>query len=148
MKKCEIEDFIIDNKLLQNGIAAAAGIYAITIEGYIVYVGQSKDIYRRCCEHIYNTQNAMFIPEKKYRLLLAAWLGGYSVDCSPLEYCEEEQLNEREKYWITEINPMLNTYLTPGGKHDVNKYRLGDVINNMSMRPQVWSKTYLGQVVE
>lgn len=102
-------------------------IYKITndITGK-VYIGQSKNIFQRCSQHIYNIENAGFNHEKKYELLLAAKLGGYKIDCHYLEYCGEAELTEREDYWIEFIMPPLNI-LTPLGKQDISKMRITEL---------------------
>lgn len=127
MKYTEVEKFISKNNLLQ-GIEEKAGVYAITIDSKIVYVGQSVEMYRRCAQHIYNIENAMLNQEKKYLLLLSAKLGGHSVDCIALEYCAEDDLREREDYYIEYYKPCLNIY-TPYGKQDINKLKIEDILS-------------------
>lgn len=125
MKRTEITDFIRENNLLET-CRESAGIYAITIDNYVAYVGQSKNIYQRCSQHIYNIENAGFNHEKKYELLLAAKLGGHKIDCHYLEYYGEAELTEREDYWIEFIMPPLNI-LTPLGKQDISKMRITEL---------------------
>ena len=107
MKYTQVDKFVKDNNLLQD-VEEKSGIYAITIDNKIAYIGQSKNLYQRCCQHIYNTENAMLNKEKKYLLLLAAKLGGHNVDCLPLVYTEEEELNKWEVYLIKSLTPQLN----------------------------------------
>lgn len=128
MKYTQIEQYVEDNRLLLH-CPTGSGIYGITINDMVVYVGQAKNIYRRCCQHIYNTQNAMLNNEKKYLLLLGAQLGGYSVDCQLIQECKEEELNEVENYYISKIKPMLNI-ITPEGKQDISNLTLGDVLQH------------------
>ena len=68
MKYKELDSFIAENALLKTITNDVSGVYAITIDNYIVYVGQSKNLYRRCAQHIYNIENAMCNKEKKYLL--------------------------------------------------------------------------------
>jgi hypothetical protein len=44
MKYTDIDGFVKKNNLLQ-GCEPKAGIYAIMIDGYTVYVGMSKNVY-------------------------------------------------------------------------------------------------------
>lgn len=75
MKRADLREYILDNGLLESAYNEP-GIYAITIDDYIAYIGQSKDVYRRCAQHIYNIENAAFAnTERKYVLLLSARLG-------------------------------------------------------------------------
>jgi hypothetical protein len=44
MKYTDLDKYIKKNNLLVN-VEAKSGIYAITIDNYIVYVGKAKDMY-------------------------------------------------------------------------------------------------------
>lgn len=132
MKYTEIEGYVAANELLQ-GIGEEPGIYAITVDEQIVYVGMSKNLYQRCCQHIYHTQNAMLNGEQKYLLLLSAQLGGHNVDCIPLEYCDISVLRELEDRWIELESPILNI-LTPTGKHDISELKIEDLIADVQNR--------------
>lgn len=147
MKYKEIDDFIIENDLLST-IAAQAGIYAITINDFIVYVGMSKNCYQRCCQHIYNMNNAMLNNEKKYELLLSAKLGGYKVDCIQLETCEEYELRELEDRWIEQLMPPLNIQ-TPLGKNDISNLTILGLIYKLTYRVDLEnSKIYYNKFME
>ncbi len=82
-------------------------IYALTIDGKIMYVGQTKSIARRYNEHLRTarvpkSQRAM--GQKKLYEGLTAVLSqdpdGKRVDIIQLERCAEASSNERERYWI------------------------------------------------
>ena len=130
MKYTQINKFIKDNNLL-NGVEEKPGIYAITIDDKVAYVGQSVDTLQRCKTHIYNTENAMLIKEKKYLLLLSAKLGGHNIDCRVLEYCEPNKLDELEAEYIEKYNPCLNI-LTPHGKNDIKNLKIEEVLNTLA----------------
>lgn len=132
MRYSEVDKYIQKNGLLK-GIEEKPGIYAITVDNKIVYVGMSKNLYQRCSQHIYNTQNAMFNQEQKYLLLLSAHLGGHNVDCLLLEYCDIELLRVRENWWIEDQQPILNI-LTPSGKQDITELKIEDVIADVHRR--------------
>lgn len=127
MKLEDLDKFIYEQDLLRD-VEDKPGIYAITIDKRIVYVGQSKNIYQRCRSHIYNIFNAMYNKEKKYQLLLSAWLGGHRVDCFWCEYCDIDQLKEKENEWIEIYKPKLNI-LTPTGKNDISELRIEQLLN-------------------
>lgn len=127
MKYTELNDFIEDGGLLQH-TTNTPGIYAITIDDGIVYVGQSKNVYARCAQHIYHIENAVLNQEKKYLLLLSARLGGHRVDCYQIEICDQDVLTERENYYIEKFEPCLNI-LTPLGKQDIQSLKIKDVLN-------------------
>lgn len=140
MKLKELDKFIEDNNLLVD-IQEKPGIYAITIDNCIVYVGQSKNIYQRCSQHIYNVENAILNQEKKYLLLLAAKLGGHDIDYKYIEYCDIEDLREREEFHISSTKPILNI-LTPEGKHDISDLRVGDVLIEVQRRKETHMKRF------
>ena len=136
MKRENLEQYIIDNELLQSMPYGKAGIYAITIDFYgkhrVVYVGETTNLYERGAEHIYNTQNAMYLDEsknKKYYLLLSAQLSGFKVDVEKITECNRYELRELEDNWIEYYDPPLNV-LTPMGRRDISNYSLLDVIMN------------------
>lgn len=131
MKRSELGKYLIENNLLED-VREKSGIYAITIDNCVVYIGQSKNIRERCKTHIYNTQNAMLIKEQKYLLLLSAQLGGHRVDCVNMEYCDESVLRERENSYIKTLKPMLNI-MTPDGKQDISNLKVEDILNEIAL---------------
>ena len=128
MKRADLREFIIENKLLKTIPDSGCGIYAITIDGWIAYIGQSKDLYRRCAEHIYNVENAMLSKEKKYLLLLSAKLGGHTIDCHLIEKCDEDDLLKRERLYINEYKPILNTVVPGNSKNNVSNLKIEDIL--------------------
>ena len=49
MKYIDLKDYINNHNLLKNNIKKETGIYGITIDNIIVYIGESKNVYNRCC---------------------------------------------------------------------------------------------------
>lgn len=128
MKARELDDYIYNNGLLKR-CYSAPGIYVITIdEKYGVYIGQSVDMYQRCSQHIYNIQNAMLNQEKKYLLLLSAQLGGHKIDCHPICYCDMEELDEIEQFYIKKYNPVLNIINFQGKKNNYDDMKIEDLL--------------------
>ena len=89
------------------------GIYLITnkVNGK-KYVGQSIDIEERWKRHI--------IASKKSELVIYRAMRKYGIDnfdFSILEECSVDKLDEREIYWISELDTYNNGYnMTIGGK--------------------------------
>lgn len=137
MKLSELDEYINENHLLKL-LDNESGIYAILIDSNIAYIGKSKKMYDRCRTHIYNIQNASFQNvEKKYKLLLAAQLGGHLIDCVPLKYCDEDELAEYEDKYIEEIMPPLNI-LTPLGKQDISNLTIFELKDKLKY--EFWIK--------
>lgn len=74
MKYVDLNSFIKNNDLLKE-VKKEPGVYAITVDNWIAYIGPSRDMYQRCSQHIYDIQNAMLNADKMSKILLAAELG-------------------------------------------------------------------------
>ena len=99
-------------KYIKN-VNQTSGIYAITINNRVVYVGKSKTMKSRVRRHI---RNAFKNHQRdKYRLLTATLRSKYAkkVKCVELKECSIEELGDMEKKCI-EIcsNLPLNTHLS------------------------------------
>ena len=127
MKLVEVETYVKENNLLQD-LRSSSGIYAITIDNRIAYVGKSVDVRQRCITHIYNVENGYYSKEKKYSLLLSARLGGHTIDCIPLCYCAPHELDSMEDYFIEQYKPPLNI-LTPYGKNKIKDLMIEDLLS-------------------
>lgn len=105
----------IYNKYLQKGWCKkflSAGVYSITINNKIVYIGKSNNILYRMAEHWALTTNPK---ENKYKVLAEAKRRNYNVKFNVLYYAKsqtrteiEEEIGEREGYFIRLFRPPLN----------------------------------------
>lgn len=89
------------------------GIYLITnkVNGK-KYVGQSIDIEERWKSHIWESKKSEYIIHRAMRKY-----GIDNFDFSILEECSVDKLNEREIYWISELDTYNNGYnMTIGGE--------------------------------
>ncbi len=101
------------------------------------YIGKSNDINRRIKEHLYLYELSR-TPNKPLYLAFQKY-GTLSFHYEILEECEQENLNEREKYWISfyeTTNSEKGYNITPGGDgfsggelHDNHKLTKQDVVN-------------------
>lgn len=76
-----------------------SGIYEIrNIVNNKRYIGQSQNMYVRISKHIFLLRSNNHCNKH----LQSAWnqYGENSFECSVLEYCSNEQLNEKELFWI------------------------------------------------
>lgn len=99
------------------------GIYKVTNQNNgKIYIGQSKDIQRRWREHHTEPFNKNC---DAYNVIFYRAIRKHGIDnfyFEVIEECDEEQLNEREKYWIKYYNtyihfPNSNGYnMTKGGE--------------------------------
>ena len=82
------------------------------------YVGQSLNIKKRWIAHksrAFN-KNSSDYESKLYRSIRKYGLENF--DFFVLEECEKEELNDKEKYWINQLNTFNNGYnLTLGGQN-------------------------------
>ena len=131
------------------------GIYKITNKlNNESYIGQSINIHERILTHLRSAQNPN---SKEYNTPIHQSLrknGITSFEISVLEECLEEQLDEREQYWIAFYDSYHNGYnQTEGGeraskcseeKHHNVKLSKQDVIdirtryNNLERRCEVY----------
>ena len=134
MRWKDIDEYIQNNKLLQSIPELTSGVYCITIDTVVVYIGMSKDVKQRCKEHIYNIENAILNGEQKYKLLLAAKLGGHDIGYYLVERSENNKKHEREVYYITTYHPILN--IQNNGVYSIDDLKIEDVINYVNRRLQ------------
>lgn len=146
MKKTEIDSMLLDHSQF-SFMNPVPGIYAITIDDYIAYIGQSFNMRQRIGEHFYNIENACFKNvEAKYRLLLAARLGGhklefYEIEAIPFDTVEqltkEElkiHLSDREKHYINVYTPPLNSIIPGSQKQNVKATKIEDVLSSLQYK--------------
>lgn len=74
------------------------------------YVGQSIKPYRRRIEHFSKYQSKKNQTNPKLQADMKQY-GKNAFVFGIIEHCESEQLLEREKYWIQNLNPTYNTKL-------------------------------------
>ena len=91
------------------------GIYQISIDGQIVYIGKSKNMLRRLAQHWVGIKTES---ERKYRILAEAKRHKHKVSFGVLYYAVEltpalieEELGEKEGEFIRAKMPVLNTQI-------------------------------------
>lgn len=92
-----------------------SGVYSITVNNKIVYIGKSNNILYRMAEHWCSMGNPK---ENKYKVLAEANRRNYSVRFHVLYTAKsktraeiEEEIGEREGYFIRLYQPPLNTQI-------------------------------------
>lgn len=91
---------------LENSVS---GIYEIiNLRNQKRYIGQTKNLYRRQCNHIGKLRRKIH-PNKH---LQNAWnkYGKDAFEFQVLEYCSVDDLNERELYWINHYKSNTDGY--------------------------------------
>lgn len=132
MVRADVKEFIRSHGLLHD-VGSESGIYAITVDGYVAYVGQSKDMQRRCFGHIYRALNKTPLSRKKYRILGDAWINKHAIDCKMLERCSESELDAKEKEMLKKYDPPLNTRM-PDGPRDIRELTLQKLMTILKKR--------------
>lgn len=105
----------IYNKYLQQSWTKkfqCAGIYSISVNNKIVYIGKSNNILYRMAEHWASMLNPT---ENKYKVLAEAKRRNYNIRFDVLYSAKaqsradiEEEIGEREGYYIRLFMPVLN----------------------------------------
>ena len=103
------------NWLKRNGYAPAfdhPGIYQITIDGIIVYIGKSRNMMWRLAKH---NARIKYPDNHKYRILAEAKRKGHCVrfeaiyDAKSTNYLDMvEEIGANEGYFIRKYRPPLN----------------------------------------
>ena len=108
-----------------------SGVYSIAVNNKIVYVGKSNNVLYRMAEHWASISNPK---ENKYKVLAEAKKRNYNVKFNVLYSAKsknkseiEEEIGEREGYYIRLFQPPLN-YLIPKEEnwrgHTINRSAL------------------------
>lgn len=92
------------------------GIYKITNKlNNKSYIGQSNNIQRRLAEHKSENYRNFHLDKPLYKSISKNGIENFSFEI--IEQCDENILDEREKYWINIYNCLDNGYnCTEGGK--------------------------------
>ena len=127
------------------------GIYKITnlVTGD-AYIGQSIQIEERFKEHQNPSNWNREVNKKLYKAFIDFGLNNFSFEI--IEECKEDELNEKERYWIKYYNTYPNQYnMTAGGQfnagdsHPNHKLTEKDVIDirtryaNLERRKEVFA---------
>lgn len=86
------------------------GIYSISVNNHLVYIGKSKNMVNRIASHMYNIncKEAQEAKAKKYRFLRAI-KEEYPIQFDVVEYGEEgDDIGNKEALWINKLEPILN----------------------------------------
>lgn len=86
-------------------------IYGIinTITGKI-YIGKTKCIYKRCAQYLYDFQNRALGHINDYLFNSMKKYGIENFDMVPIEFCTNEELTEKELYWINKFQSNNRIY--------------------------------------
>lgn len=94
----------------------ASGIYAIqNLQNGKRYIGKSVDLEKRKTEH----KNGLIAGRHYNKHLQNAWNKGYDFAFMVVEYCDKEDLDKRERFWIKEYNttdPSCGYNICKGGE--------------------------------
>ncbi len=84
------------------------GIYSISINNNIVYIGKSTNMLQRLSNHIFFIENLQFTKSNKYKVLADLHKNGYQIDFDIMQLCNEEELGWVEGELIRKHMPILN----------------------------------------
>lgn len=115
-----------------------AGIYSISIDGKIVYIGKSTNMLHRVAQHYVGIQSQK---DRKYRVLSEARRKGHDIGFDVLYYAKEssysaikEEIGEIEGVYIRKHNPALNTQIpkeTDWRKFDIKREDTKTILDNL-----------------
>ena len=92
------------------------GIYALVLNGRIVYIGKSINLYRRLNEHRLSILKALKkplkgYPNRKYNYIASAIQHGATITYMILKHLDnpdKKQLDKWETFFIQEYHPQFN----------------------------------------
>ena len=87
-----------------------SGIYTISIDGKIVYVGESSDLWNRAKQHRNNILNS---DKVWYPLCRKFCERGHNITFKVVEAVEPRLLREKEKQYIAICHPIFNLQDNP-----------------------------------
>ncbi len=115
-----------------------AGIYSISIDNQLVYIGKSHNMLKRIAQHYVGIKTQS---EKKYRIMAEAERKGHSITFGVLYSAKSqsyssitEEIGAKEGEYIRKYEPILNSQhpLTDDWRTwDVNKVNAREVLNNI-----------------
>lgn len=105
----------IDETFKRVGIESKPGIYKLTnINDGKTYIGKSTDIKKRITDHFKASIGIQSIADQAiHHAILKTGFWNWSIEC--ITYCEKEQLNELEKYYIDFFKAQEYGYNKKGG---------------------------------
>ena len=127
------------NMLKRKGLAQKyehPGIYSISIDDQLVYIGKSKNMLRRVAEHWVGIKKGS---ERKYRILAEAQRKGYPINFDVLYYAKEqtrsrieEEIGQKEGEFIREKMSVLNRQVPKAD--DWRKYEINEIANKITLK--------------
>lgn len=110
----------------QRRIIDSSGIYAITVDNYVMYVGQSKNLERRFSQHCAALES---LNENKYRILREAEQLGHTIDFVCLDnQVSVSELEMREADFIKYYQPPLNSKIHNTWRVNLQNQHFEDVV--------------------
>lgn len=92
-----------------NNHGIKSGIYSISIDDRVVYIGQSADLHSRALSHRYNILNSQ---ELWYPLIKNFLERGHEISFNVIESVKPKNLKQKEKDYIFLYQPLFNQQLS------------------------------------
>ena len=118
-----------------NNHGIKSGIYSISIDGRVVYIGQSADLHSRAISHRYNILNSQ---ELWYPLMKSFLERGHEISFSVIESVNPKNLKAKEKDYIFLYQPLFNQQLSTNNQKI--PYNYFEAIQVLKLKEQ----SYLG----
>ena len=112
-----------------------SGIYSISIDGRVVYIGQSADLHSRAISHRYRILNSQ---ELWYPLIKSFLERGHEISFNVIESVNPKNLKTKEKDYIFLYQPLFNQQLSTNNQKI--PYNYFEAIQVLKLKEQ----SYLG----
>lgn len=125
-----------------------AGIYSISIEGHLVYIGKSTNMLVRIAFHLQHIQ-LNTEPSHKYDILREARERGLPITFNVLylaketaKEAQEEELGKKEAELIHQYNPVLNVQIP--NLDNYKKYKINNLAKTITLDEIILGETLEG----
>ena len=112
-----------------------SGIYSISIDGRVVYIGQSADLHSRAISHRYSILSSQ---ELWYPLVKSFLERGHEISFNVIESVNPKNLRAKEKDYIFLYQPLFNQQLSTNNQKI--PYNYFEAIQVLKLKEQ----SYLG----
>ena len=115
---------------------AHAGIYSISINNKVVYIGKSRDMLCRLAQHIFYINNPAYNQSHKYRILNLAKFMGYDIHFDVIYISStsgnvDDDIGMKEGEYIRALLPPLN-YQIPN-KNNYHHFTVNKKAKNITL---------------
>ena len=108
----EVNNLIKENHLLES-LCGRGGVYAITVDNHVAYIGASTNMFRtgkNIIRDVIDNTHFTLGEEVNISILSALMEDGHIIDVAYLDDAYEHEKGDWAQLWINDIKPPLNGF--------------------------------------